>query len=378
MGAEPERYEYVDALRGYAILGVIAVHTSGAIAPASELLRRMASEGARGVQLFFVASALTLCLSWQARAGQERAPVRNFYLRRLFRILPMFHLAILFYLAFYGTGARYWAPGGLQWWFAPLTALCLHAFHPETINSVVPGGWSIGVEMTFYLLLPLVFRHLKTVASLLALLLGSWSVLVFGRAPLIALLSPHYPPEQQYLLGPFFYFTFLGQLPVFALGLLTYRACQLPAHVRRLVGAAGVVGFVLAKSLLRYESFLGQLLTDHVVISLAFACFALLLSAWPKSPFVNRLVVTFGKLSFSMYLVHFAVIELAQRWLLPAPQPARDLGWAGLFVLVTAIAALLSKLTYELVERRGVALGKRVIAVLEQRAKLPDVGWARP
>jgi hypothetical protein len=51
LSVEPERYEYVDALRGYAILGVIAVHTAGAIAPASLALQRMATEGARGVQL---------------------------------------------------------------------------------------------------------------------------------------------------------------------------------------------------------------------------------------------------------------------------------------------------------------------------------------
>lgn len=378
MSAEPERYEYVDALRGYAILGVIAVHTSGAIAPASEPLRRVTSEGARGVQLFFIASALTLCLSWQARSGQERAPVRNFYLRRLFRILPMFHLAILFYLAFYGAGPRYWAPAGLDWWFVPLTALCLHAFHPETINSVVPGGWSIGVEMTFYLLLPLVFRQLKTVTSLLLLLFAAWSLWVLGRGPLIALLTPHYPPAQHYLLGPFAYLTFLGQLPVFVLGLLTYRACQLPGSARRLLGAAGVTAFLSAKLLVRYESRLGQLLTEHVVVSLAFASFALLLSARPSRLLVNRLVIAFGKLSFSMYLVHFAIIDSVQRWLLFPAQPVSDLGWAALFALVVLSAALLSKLTYALVERPGILLGKRVIDGLEQRAELPAPGWAPP
>ncbi|HTU61198.1 MAG TPA: acyltransferase family protein, partial [Polyangiales bacterium] len=177
----------------------------------------------------------------------------------------------------------------------------------------------------------------------------------------------YYPPEQQYLLGPFYYFTFLGQLPVFALGLLTYRACQLPVRVRLLFGATGVGGFVLAKILLRYESFLGQLLTDHVVISLAFACFALLLSAWPSSPLINRLVITLGKLSFSMYLIHFALIGLVYRWLLPASLRAGDLAWATFFALVVLCTALLSKLSYALVERPGIVLGKRAIDALEQR-----------
>jgi peptidoglycan/LPS O-acetylase OafA/YrhL len=316
-------------------------------------------------------------MSWQARAKKERHPVRNFYLRRLFRILPMFYLAIAFYLLLDGVGPRYWAPDGLRWWFVPLTALCLHAFHPETINSVVPGGWSIGVEMTFYLLLPLVFRYFKTLASLLGLLAGSWLVALFARAQLVALLSPSYPPDQQYLLGPFFYLTFLGQLPVFALGLLTYHACKLPRGVRRALGGLGVVAFLVAKLTIRYESRLGQLLTEHIVVSVAFACFALLLSAWPKSFLVNRPVITFGRLSYSMYLVHFAVIEVLQRWLLPASQPASDLGFAGMYALVVVVASLLAKATDTLVERRGIALGKRLIDRLEERAKLPDANWVR-
>lgn len=367
MSAEPKRYDYVDALRGYAILGVIAVHSTGTITPASKPLERAALEGARGVQLFFIASALTLCLSWQTRSTAERAPVRNFYLRRLFRILPMFHLATLFYLLFYGVGPRYWAPNGLQWWFAPITALCLHAFHPETINSVVPGGWSIGVEMTFYLLLPLIFRYFKSVWSLLGLVLCSWAFWIVCHKALMAWLTPHYPPTQHYLVAPFCYLTFIGQLPVFALGLLTYRACELPAKLRRVLGALGVVGFILLKVVIRYESRLGQLLTDHVVVSLAFACFALLLSAWPNSPLINRVVIWFGKLSFSMYLVHFALLDLLHRWLFPAPQPASNGLWLGVFALVVVLAGLFSKATYELIEKRGIALGKRVVDKLELR-----------
>lgn len=376
MGVEPERYAYVDALRGYAILGVVAVHSAGAIAPSSKALQRMANEGARGVQLFFIASALTLGLSWQARAREEHAPVRNFYLRRLFRILPMFYLAIAFYLLLYGFGPRYWAPNGIQWWFVPVTALCLHAFHPETINSVVPGGWSIGVEMLFYLILPLVFRHARSLAALLLLFVGSWAMEALARAQLASLLSPYYPADQQYLLSPFFYLTFLAQLPVFALGLLTYRALALPNGVRRVFGALGLLTFLTAKLLVRYESRLGQLLTDHIIVSGAFACFALLLSAWPARFLVNRLVIAIGKLSYSMYLVHFAIIEVAQR-LSQTARPPSNLGSLAMYAFVVAFSALSAKATYALVERRGIALGKRVVDRLEQRSKLPYPDWVR-
>ncbi len=81
-----------------AILGVILVHSSQSVAPTNVTLLWFMGEGARGVQLFYVASALTLCMSWVARSSHETFPIRNFYIRRFFRIAPMFYLAILSYI----------------------------------------------------------------------------------------------------------------------------------------------------------------------------------------------------------------------------------------------------------------------------------------
>src|SRR5580704_7608080 len=114
----PRRQEYLDALRGYAILGVMIVHTGGTF---HELIRATAW-GARGVQLFFVVSAITLAGSWQDR----REKVWAFYVRRLFRIAPMFWLAIVFYAGIQS------GPGTFKAWQILLTSLFLHGFHPET------------------------------------------------------------------------------------------------------------------------------------------------------------------------------------------------------------------------------------------------------
>lgn len=57
----------------------------------------------------------------------------------------MFWLAIPFFLLLNGK-----APA----WEVATIALFVHGFHPQSINSVVPGGWSIAVEMTFYAVFP--------------------------------------------------------------------------------------------------------------------------------------------------------------------------------------------------------------------------------
>jgi hypothetical protein len=50
--ADRDRLSYIDALRGYAILGVIAVHSSQLFPTLEWPVRALADQGARGVQLF--------------------------------------------------------------------------------------------------------------------------------------------------------------------------------------------------------------------------------------------------------------------------------------------------------------------------------------
>ena len=56
------KFEYIDALRGIAVLGVFLVHTTdyGPENDYSGIIEKIFLFGVRGVQLFFVASAFTL------------------------------------------------------------------------------------------------------------------------------------------------------------------------------------------------------------------------------------------------------------------------------------------------------------------------------
>lgn len=69
------KYDYIDAIRGLAIILVVMTHASQYVKPLSNLLQRIMLEGARGVQLFYVASAVTLCMSWASRKSHERSPI---------------------------------------------------------------------------------------------------------------------------------------------------------------------------------------------------------------------------------------------------------------------------------------------------------------
>lgn len=215
-----KKYKYIDSLRGAAICGVMLTHSAVGSGPTNQILSWFMNYGQMGVQLFYVASAITLCMSWNARVGHEKYPVLNFWLRRLFRIAPMFLVAIGLYVFLQGYGPRYWAPNGINGYFIALTAVFLHGFHPETINSVVPGGWSIAVEMTFYAIFPILVCRVGGVVPMCLMIFASL-ILVKHNGTIVHYIFD-YPVDQKYIVDNFSNLNFVAQLPVFLFGMLAY------------------------------------------------------------------------------------------------------------------------------------------------------------
>jgi len=93
------KFKYIDALRGLAIFLVMIVHTSQYCEKShNEIFNSFFKFGAKGVQLFFLASAFTLFLSYNNRNRQEnKNSLRDFYIRRFFRIAPMYYIGIIFF-----------------------------------------------------------------------------------------------------------------------------------------------------------------------------------------------------------------------------------------------------------------------------------------
>lgn len=354
---ETEKYDYIDAIRGFAILGVVLVHSSQWIVPASDILYKIASEGARGVQLFYIASALTLFLSMESRKEIEERPILSFFIRRFFRIAPAFYLSIIIYTIHHGMSARYWAPNGLKWWYVPLTASFLHGWHPETITSVVPGGWSIAIEMTFYLFVPYFFIKLNSIkTTLIALFLS----LFFAKAVSIIIvyfLSPLYSEAQQYLVSSFAFFSFFSQLPIFILGILLYHIIKKYPHGDNVAGLL----MLLLSICLFIEFSTSILFPRHFLYGIAFIVFSLSLHYSPQKILVNAVTVFIGRLSFSIYLVHFMVIEIVKSIFSDGFILGGNSGFAFAFLLVLGLSTCISYLTHKIIEIPGINLGKNII-----------------
>lgn len=154
-----QKYAYIDILRGLAILGVVAVHAGQHVKDLNIIAASIFNYGQLGVQLFFVASAITLCLS---SAQRNEKSFINFYIRRFFRVAPLFYLAIPFYflwracIEYYRLGVLV-IPQNYSMRAILETVFFVHGFDPKNFNFAVPGGWSIATEMLFYAIFPFLF-----------------------------------------------------------------------------------------------------------------------------------------------------------------------------------------------------------------------------
>ena len=214
---EPQHYKYINITRGIAILMVICVHVGQHVLGFNGVLKKKSSYGQMGVQLFFIASALTLCLSWRAREGSNN--YCHFIIRRFFRIAPMYLLGGAFYFLMARIDLVYLNSGfaaNFKYNLLNVTSniFLVHGFIREANNNVVPGGWSIGAEFAFYLIFP----------ALAAAFFKGWrkSVIFISFSLSICWVSYVAISGQPYIINSFEYYNPLSQLIVFSFGFILY------------------------------------------------------------------------------------------------------------------------------------------------------------
>jgi peptidoglycan/LPS O-acetylase OafA/YrhL len=166
--AHPNRsyYPALDGLRGLAILLVVFYHNFGFI--------RYFIFGWLGVDLFFVLSGFLITDILLKTRGQEHY-LRNFYLRRILRIFPLYYATLVVLLLIvpaldprllnlqYFIDNQVWLWTYLQNW--------LYIFNPPPSDSLALNHfWSLAVEEQFYLVWPLLIMLIKNPRWLLGVM----------------------------------------------------------------------------------------------------------------------------------------------------------------------------------------------------------------
>jgi len=357
-----KKLDYIDALRGLAILGVLLVHTNQyGRSLESNILGKIISQGARGVQLFYVASAFTLFISYKTRYLNDLFPVRSFFIRRFFRIAPMYYLGIIYYLFQDGFGSRYWL--GDKTHISTLNIFSnltfTHGFNPYWITSLVPGGWSIAVEMLFYAIFPFLFLKIKNINNAFYFLLISMLanfIISFSLSKINVISSLRLWDEYLVLYFP-------NQLPLFAIGIIMYFIIIEDQSIKDISGKS----LLFCSVLLFAELALGSqfIFKDHILFGLVFLILGYSLSKYRPKLLVNSLVNHIGKVSFSMYLVHFAILHWLLFFNIIDYFDNQFFNYLTRYLIVCVVTILISTLFYNFIELPFQNIGRKLITKME-------------
>lgn len=146
------------------------------------------------------------------------------------------------------------------------------------------------------------------------------------------------------------YYGIVTQLPVFLCGLIAAKT--------KPTAFAGRLG-----ALLIALAIFGSCLVEQFPVKISafyfgalFALFLKSLQSAPSAVFVNRLTVRLGEISFSLYLVHFAIIDFLRRELAPQTGMPHFLLFAAAVFLTAFILATLAN---RYVEKPFIAVGRQ-------------------
>lgn len=325
MPHDRKRYEGLDLLRGLASLAVCVYHVTRFIPNTNDgvlfgALRNATGYGWLGVEVFFVVSGFVIPLSLY-RSGYRLSNYPKFILKRVTRLDPPYFasicvvLAVAYWLSIH-TGTSFQVEGAPVTWERILLHLgYLNAFVGQ--RWLNPVYWTLAIEFQFYLIIGLLFvplsarsRYVRISAEVTLGIV----CLIFGRP------------------GPSL--TSFGFL--FLLGVLTFQYA---------VGITQRREFALSI----IPAALGSLLTLGLLETLAGLLAVLVIVLRERGSRASEFA---GRISYSLYLLHWCVGPVAVSVLTSKFVDASGDASKGLVLLLSLLACVVSAYVLYLVVER--------------------------
>jgi peptidoglycan/LPS O-acetylase OafA/YrhL len=307
----------IESLRAIAALGVLLGHAyaiSQAFGPRvwDSYGSRLLTGGGLGVYLFLVLSGYLLFWPFAKHAfgdggtaGEAGGPLRRgrYALNRAVRILPLYYAVLLVLL-----GLQHGGGSASQWWHFALFA---QNFSRATIAQVDSPMWTLGVEIHFYIALPVLVWALARVArgSLRAgaLWLGGLFVVALGVRLALIQFQDHPDFRLHYSLATLLPFFLAGML--LALLRLAWQDGA-PAWLRGVAASsdAWILGAAALYLVLCVNLFDLEALTAPASVLLIGACVLPLRPGRLQRVLEWRPLALVGVASYSLYLWHVPVL----------------------------------------------------------------------
>lgn len=344
----------IDHLRGLMAFTVMVYHYHAwhALTLPSTIEPIIALMGLYAVATFYVISGIALSVAYGNAQLSTAHALRSFAIKRFFRLAPLMWVAtgatlLLIYLGHQGGRLPSLEDIGIN-----LTLLFGVVNHDKYIAT---GAWSIGNEVVFYLLFPLVmWATSRTWGYVVALLVSVAASLYFALYAIDGAAGWSKTNWSLYI-NPF------NQLFLFVagvgIGLAVQRRPALPrAAICGLLASAVVGLWLLADHFTGTAAVTGW--PRYALAALCcLLCYACAASGWSGSGMAGRLLGFLGMASYSIYLLHPVVFVELSYW-------AKQLGYPRSVAAYASIAATLgvAYLSYLFIEAPMVQFGRRVAA----------------
>ncbi len=365
---QPSNYLHeLESLRGWAILLVVIFHYAGMIGPdylwplnQSETLQALSFAGNTGVSLFFVLSGFLLTRPFLQRLSNDQPlQIGRFFLARALRILPLYLIVVV------------------STWIITGNPACLKAmaFIPigfEVFPFSVPW-WSLSTEIQFYIVLPLLIyalscrrlRFLVLIALFASLIIYAYLLQTTNLLEEFRFLKNSLPDRASAFVGGGVAAWLVAKRgekhlrPVAASFLLLVSLASLIALLHW-YGKTGLRQAMIDFPLFHYFE---AVLWSIVLFSLIQPRCIL------KNALCNPLFDWFGRISYSVYLLHVPIIFFLVHPTLvetkAALVPRIQLPAAVLLSFLTILAA--SAASYQYIERPFLSFKSRRIAYKQSR-----------
>ena len=342
-----QRREWVDAIKGIAIIGVVVIH-SGFEQVLPKVFNAVASIGDKGVQIFYIISAYLLYLSYDRfeKTGQKYF---CWIKKKWLRLAPLYYIALAVSLLTIG-GFPSWL-GDLKEisiWNVLAHVFFVHGFYPPYVNSILGVEWYLGNYALMVVIMPFIYRKVNSLSRATALFAGS-SVLCYFITYGASFINPISNEQlwQTYIDS----FWFPTQFPVMAIGFVLYFIiCKLQEYYK------GKENKLLSYTLLGMSCYSVLILIAGVsykglsiYIVWSIVILGLIISqVMHKSPLIiNPFFITLGKNSYVIYLFHRIIFRIYEKFL-GEYYDSSIMAWGIRLLVVFLVSLILSGLVTRL------------------------------
>jgi peptidoglycan/LPS O-acetylase OafA/YrhL len=311
------------------------------------------------VVIFFVLSGFVLARSLR-RAALDRGDIASFYVRRLFRIYPALWAASLLSLAYVML---------LHWqvpvedssaWFQErfkreyFTPLGIAASFAGALGFLIPPVWSILVELVYSAAMPFVVLVARrgTIALFTLTIVALIVSIRFGQ--------PSYYGVAAYgidfILGAWLAFLTAGVAKHWA-----SSALRIP------IASASIV--VLLSCRVIWSATMHDAFVHLIELAAAWALVgSIAVGAFRPSLLRSAPLVQLGKISYSLYLLHFPIMCISAKVIYGLNRGGSPVASGMMLLAVTGAVSLVASYgQYRWVELPGIRLGRRMVPLIDRR-----------